>query len=69
MKGLQVIRNLLYLYVGGVIALLFESLVQWLHPEESEANETFGEAFGAAVFWPVMAIISMVEFISSRRNG
>ena len=29
------IRNLLYLYIGGVIALLFESLVQWLHPEKA----------------------------------
>ena len=61
-------ENFLYVYLGGVIALLCESLLQWLHPYESQTNETFLEAVSAAAFWPLMAIEAIVEFFVSQKR-
>ena len=58
----------LYIYFGGVIALCCESLVQWMHPEESNTNETPQEAVIAALFWPLMAITAIMEFFFSIRH-
>ena len=58
--------GLLYIYLGGVIALSLESLIQWLHPEESNTNETLGEAIGAALCWPLMAFAAIVEIMKGK---
>jgi hypothetical protein len=57
---------LLYIYIGGAISLFCESLVQWLHPEESNTKETLGEAIGAALQWPIMAIVAILEFLKEK---
>ena len=61
-------HSALYIYIGGVIALLCESLLQWQHPYESQTNETFLEAVSAAAFWPLMAISAIVEFLVSQKR-
>lgn len=62
------IERILLLYFGGVIALFMESIVQWLHPEESGARETPKEALAAALAWPVMAFVALAELTGGRRK-
>lgn len=54
---------IVYIYLGGVIALLCESLVQWLHPEDCPTRESPSEALIAACIWPIMAVLSIIELI------
>ena len=54
--------NWVYFYLGGVVALFCESLVQWMHPQETSANETLEDALEAALLWPIFAIIALAEF-------
>lgn len=58
--------NWLYFYFGGAIALFCESLVQWMHPQETSANETLGEAIMAAFLWPIFAVFVLVEFFTKK---
>lgn len=53
-------------YLGGVIALFMESVIQWLHPEESIMKETPVEALKTALAWPVMALVALAELIGGR---
>ena len=62
------IERILLLYFGGVIALFMESIVQWLHPEESGVKETPMEALETALAWPVMALVALAELIGGRRK-
>ena len=55
-------------YLGGVIALFMESIIQWLHPQESGVRETPIEALKTALAWPVMAVVALVELIGGRRG-
>ena len=62
------IERILLLYFGGVIALFMESIVQWLHPEESGVKETPMEALKTALAWPVMAFVALSELTGGRRR-
>ncbi len=60
------IERILVLYCGGVIALFMESIVQWLHPDESGIKETALEALKTALAWPLMAFVALAELIGGR---
>ncbi len=51
----------LAVYVGGAVALLAESVVQWLHG--TERGETLDEALSAACGWPLMAALATIEIV------
>ena len=58
--------NFLYIYIGGVIALLFESLIQWMYPHETNARESTWDALVCAFIWPLMAVMAIFDFLVSR---
>ena len=58
--------NFLYIYIGGVIALLFESLIQWMYPYETNARESTWDALFCAFIWPLMAVMAIFDFLVSR---
>ena len=62
------IEEIALFYLGGVIALFMESVIQWLHPQESGVRETPIEALKTALAWPVMALVALVELIGGRRG-
>ena len=62
------IERILFIYIGGVVALLMESIVQWLHPEESVVKESPLEALKTALAWPLMAFVALAELIGGRRK-
>ena len=55
--------NFLYVYIGGVIALLFESLIQWMYPQETNARESTWDALFCAFIWPLMAAMALFDFL------
>ena len=55
--------NFLYIYIGGVIALLFESLIQWMYPYETNARESIWDALVCAFIWPLMAGMALFDFL------
>ena len=62
------LEGIILFYLGGVLALFMESIVQWLHPQESNTNETPSEALKTALAWPVMALVALVEIVSNGRK-
>ena len=62
------LEGIILFYLGGVIALFMESVIQWLHPQESCVRETPIEALKTALAWPVMALVALVELIGGRRG-
>ena len=62
------IERIALLYIGGVIALFMESIIQWIHPQESGLKETPIEALKTALAWPVMAVVALVELIGGKRG-
>ena len=60
------IEGIALFYIGGVIALFMESIIQWIHPQESGVRETPIEALKTALAWPVMAVVALVELIVGR---
>ena len=62
------IEEIALVYLGGVIALFIESIIQWIHPQESGVRETPIEALKTALAWPVMALVALVELIGGRRG-
>lgn len=62
------IERVALVYLGGVIALFMESVIQWLHPQESGVRETPIEAMKTALAWPVMAVVALAELIGGRRG-
>ena len=61
------IDRIAFFYIGGVISLFMESVLQWLHPEESGMKETPIEALKTALVWPVMAFVALSELIGGGR--
>lgn len=59
---------IILIYIGGVLALFMESIIQWLHPEESGMKETPIEALKTALAWPVMAFVALSELTGGRRR-
>ena len=57
------IERIALLYLGGVLALFLESIIQWLHPDESGIKETPLEALKTALAWPLMAFVALSELI------
>lgn len=62
------IDRIAFFYIGGVISLFMESVLQWLHPEESGMKETPIEALKTALAWPVMALVALSELTGGRRR-
>lgn len=62
------IEEIALFYIGGVIALFMESIIQWIHPQESGVRETPIEALKTALAWPVMAVVALAELIGGRRG-
>lgn len=62
------LEGIALVYLGGVIALFMESVIQWLNPEESGLKETPIEALKTALAWPVMAVVALAELIGGRRG-
>ena len=62
------LEGIALVYIGGVIALFMESIIQWIHPQESGVRETPIEALKTALAWPVMAVVALVELIGGRRG-
>ena len=62
------IESIAWFYLGGVVALFMESVIQWLHPQESGMKETPIEALRTALAWPVMALVALAELIGGRRG-
>ena len=62
------LEGIALVYLGGVIALFMESIIQWLHPQESGVRETPIEALKTALAWPVMAVVALAELIGGRRG-
>lgn len=60
------IERIALLYLGGVLALFLESIIQWLHPDESGIKETPLEALKTALAWPLMAFVALAELIGGR---
>ena len=60
------IERIALVYIGGVIALFMESVIQWLHPEESGVKESPLEALKIALAWPLMAFVALAELIGER---
>lgn len=60
------IEEIALFYLGGVIALFMESVIQWLHPQESGVRETPLEALKTSLSWPVMALVALAELIGGR---
>lgn len=62
------IEAIILIYIGGVLALLMESVIQWLHPDKSGIKETPLEALKTALAWPLMALVALAELIGGRRK-
>ena len=62
------IERIALFYIGGVTALFMESVIQWLHPQESGVRETPIDALKTALAWPVMALVALAELIGGRRG-
>lgn len=60
------IERIALLYLGGILALFLESIIQWLHPDESGIKETPLEALKTALAWPLMAFVALAELIGGR---
>lgn len=60
------IEGIILFYLGGVIALFMESVIQWLHQKESGVRETPIEALKTALAWPLMAFVAFAELIGGR---
>lgn len=60
------IEEIALFYLGGVIALFMESIIQWIHPQESGVRETLLEALKTALAWPLMAFVALAELIGGR---
>ncbi len=60
------IERIILFYLGGVVSLFMESVIQWLHPQESGVRETPIEALKTALAWPVMALVALAELIGGR---
>ena len=59
----EIAIKLFFLYIGGVIALLFESLIQWMYPHETNARESTWDALFCAFIWPMMAGMAVFDFL------
>ena len=62
------IEGIILFYLGGVVSLFMESVIQLLHPQESGVRETPIEALKTALAWPVMAVVTLAELIGGRRG-
>lgn len=60
------IEAIILVYIGGILALFMESIIQWLHPDESGIKETALEALKTALAWPLMAFVALAELIGGR---
>lgn len=49
---------LIYLLAGTVVGFCLESIVRW-----TDQEVTMGERVSLIVFWPVMALIFIVNFV------
>lgn len=63
------IEAIILIYIGGVLALFMESVIQWLHPEESGVKESLLEALKTALAWPLMAFVALAELTGGKDNG
>lgn len=64
------IEAIILIYIGGVLALFMESVIQWLllHPEESGVKESLLEALETALAWPLLAFVALAELTRGKRK-